>query len=186
MELVLHWSASLFSSRKSRARISLWRRLGYAGCVSQDAEYFEVSFDGEPQIELLILLYIMFLPEDNYSKLDFAVSTGQDLADLKGMGLFSSGGTSEATRYKLLTKNVGCAILSLADMRESLYGTTSLQDDTEAFGRCCSIKAKNLFHSLMLRISERMILEKLRTYVADATQSRVSKRTPLTKKLKRT
>ena len=60
MELVLQWCTSVFSDRHSRARVSLWRKLGYSACGSQNSEYFEISFDGEPQIELLVLLHIMF------------------------------------------------------------------------------------------------------------------------------
>ncbi|KAJ7975551.1 N-lysine methyltransferase [Quillaja saponaria] len=45
LELVLQWSRSLYSGRYSRARVSMWRRLGYSACVSQNSEYFEISTD---------------------------------------------------------------------------------------------------------------------------------------------
>ncbi|XVF14684.1 hypothetical protein REPUB_Repub09cG0082600 [Reevesia pubescens] len=75
LELVLKWGCSLFSSRYCRARLSLWRRLDFCGCVSENSEYFEISSVGEPQMELLMLLYIMLLPEDAYDKLDINIST---------------------------------------------------------------------------------------------------------------
>ncbi|PON67940.1 N-lysine methyltransferase SETD [Parasponia andersonii] len=186
LELVLQWSLSLFSSRCSRTRVSLWRKLDYSGCVSQNSEYFEVSFDGEPQIELLSLLYIMLLPEDAYYELDFAVSTARNSEDLKGgICMFLFGGTSEMSRDMLMNKSVGNALLSLADIREGLYGLKSLEDDIEALKRCCCIRDKKLYHSLTLRICERRILEKLRTYVADAAPLRI-RRASARKKLKRT
>lgn len=187
LELVLQWSLSLFSSRRSRARVSLWRKLGYSGCVSQNSEYFEISFDGEPQIELLIVLHILLLPEDAYHKLDFAVAAAGKLEELKGdIGMFFFEGTSEMNRDTLMNKNVGSALLTLVNMRECLYGTSSLEDDIEAFERGCPIKERKLYHSLMLRISERRILEKCRTYVADAARMRISKRASTRSKMKKT
>ncbi|EXC30814.1 hypothetical protein L484_027993 [Morus notabilis] len=187
LELVLQWSLSLFSSRRSRARVSLWRKLGYSGCVSQNSEYFEISFDGEPQIELLIVLHILLLPEDAYHKLDFAVAAAGKLEEFKGdFGMFLFEGTSEMNRDTLMNKNVGSALLTLVNMRECLYGTSSLEDDIEALERCCPIKERKLYHSLMLRISERRILEKCRTYVADAARMRIRKRASTRRKVKRT
>lgn len=73
IELVVQWSSSLFSNRHSRARLSLWRKLGYSGCESENSEYFEVSYNGEPQLELLFLLYIILLSEEAYTKLDLTL-----------------------------------------------------------------------------------------------------------------
>lgn len=186
LELVLQWSLPLFSSRCCRARVSLWRKLDYSGCVDQNAEYFEISFNGEPQIELLILLYIILLRDDAYYELDFAVSTTRTSEELKGgIGMFLFEGTSELSSNMLINKSVGNALLSLADIREGLYGSTSLEDDIKALERCCCIREKKLYHSLMLRICERRILEKLRTFVADAAHLRTSRRAYARKKLKR-
>ncbi|KAK9997399.1 hypothetical protein SO802_022085 [Lithocarpus litseifolius] len=91
LELVSQWSLSLFSGRYSRAKLSLWRRLGYSGCVSENTEYFEISSDGEPKIELLILLYIMLLPEDTYHKLDLTLSTKGNSNGSIGMILSKKG-----------------------------------------------------------------------------------------------
>ncbi|XP_062113845.1 ribosomal lysine N-methyltransferase 3-like isoform X2 [Humulus lupulus] len=188
MEIVLEWSSSLFSSRHNRARVSLWRKLGFSGCDSQDSEYFEISFDGEPQIELLILLYIMVLPEDAYYKLDFAVSTSVNSAgELKeGIGMFLLKGTSEPSGDMFMNKSVGNALLSVANIRESLYGSNTLEDDIEAFEKCCCVREKKLYHSLMLRIGERRILQKLRSYAAEAAHLRTSRRASTKKKLKKT
>ncbi|KAJ6364885.1 hypothetical protein OIU76_029792 [Salix suchowensis] len=193
LELVQEWSSLFFSSRFSRARLSLWRRLEYGGCDSQNAEYFEISSNGEPQIELLILLYIILLPEDTYRKLDLAVfaennhkgSIGTILSEKWNITWDKS---SEIRADLLLTESVCNALLWLADKRESLYGSSSITDDIEDLGKCCA-KERKLYHSLMLRLSERKILEKLRTYAAVGARSRCSlksiQREPKRKRSKR-
>ncbi|ONI14599.1 hypothetical protein PRUPE_4G288100 [Prunus persica] len=182
LELILQWSSSLFSGQHRRARLSLWKRLDYSGCVTHNSEYFEVSFNGEPEIEMLVLLYIMLLPHDAYYKMDLALATAGSSS--KPMDIIFSD-KSEKLCHKtgllsedlLLTKSLCNALLSLADMRDSLYGTNSIEDDIEALGRCCCLSDKKLYHSLMLRISERRILQKLKMYAAKETSVR--------KKLKR-
>ncbi|KDP24225.1 hypothetical protein JCGZ_25882 [Jatropha curcas] len=191
LELVLKWSSSLFSGRYSRARLSLWRKSGYSGCVSQNAEYFEISCNGEPQIELLILLYIMLLQEDEYCKLDLAVSTANNYKESISMILSEKCNItwlkrSEANKGFLLTKSVCSALLWLADRRESFYGLSSMKDDIEA-AKTCSKEERKLYHSLMLRLSERRILGKLRAYAAVATESlKNPKKASKRKRLKRT
>lgn len=175
LELVQEWSSSLFSGRFSRARVSLWRRLEYRGCDSQSAEYFEISSNGEPQIELLILLYIILLPEDSYRKLDLAVSAANNHKGSIDIILSEKWNItwdkiSEMRADLLLTESVCNALLWLADKRESLYGSSSIKDDIEALEKCCT-KERKLYHSLILRVSERRILEKLRTYAAVGARS---------------
>ncbi|XP_028793316.1 ribosomal lysine N-methyltransferase 3-like [Neltuma alba] len=186
LELVLQWCSSLFSSRYSRARVSLWRRLGYSACVSQNLEYFEISSDGEPQIELLILLYIMLLSEDAYHKLDLSVSVVGNVHEssetyLSGDCNILTKKASDMSKESLLTRKVCDALFSVADMRESLYGN-SIEDDIETLGRCNCVRERKLFHSLVLRISERKILEKLRNYAAQPI--RIGKRNSARKKMK--
>ncbi|XP_027364587.1 ribosomal lysine N-methyltransferase 3-like [Abrus precatorius] len=170
LELLLQWCSSLFSDRHGRARASLWRRLGYSACGSQNSEYFEISFDGEPQIELLILLYIILLPDDAYHKLDLSVSIAGNCHESSETILLNnhilSRETFNMSNKSLLTKKVSDALLSLADMKESLYGLKSIEDDIEALGRCRNVREKKQHHSLMLRISERKILQKLRNYAS--------------------
>lgn len=191
LELVLNWSLSLFSGRYSRARLSLWRKLDYSGCVSQNAEYFEISFNGEPQVELLILLYMMLLPEDEYCKLDLAVSIACNHKEsistiLSEKCNISWENGSEVKKDLLLTESVCSALLWLADKRESLYGLSSMKDDMEALEKC-NKKERKLYHSLMLRVSERRILEKLRTYATvGAELLETTKRASIRKRLKRT
>ncbi|KAL2532963.1 SET domain-containing protein [Abeliophyllum distichum] len=170
LELVLQWSSSLFSCRHSRRRLSLWRKLDYSGCGSQNSEYFEISFDGEPEVDLLVLLYIMLLPEEAYNELDLALSAVGNLKKSpnscftgKGNLLFIKGSVS---KNLLLTKDVCVALLSLADSREAFYGLSSLDDDTRSLKECCRATEYKLYHSLILRISERRILKKLRCYAA--------------------
>ncbi|KAK9673242.1 hypothetical protein RND81_12G155200 [Saponaria officinalis] len=168
MELVVKWSVSLITSRRSRARVSFWRKLGYSGCISQNSEYFEISYDGEPQLELLILLYIILLPEEAYTKLDLALAIKGNLAesnttDLSHKVKLLCSDISEISTDVLLTKAVRKALLSLADMRESLYGRGSLEADVEDLSRCDSINERKLYHSLVLRVSERRIIQKLRS-----------------------
>ncbi|KAJ9171045.1 hypothetical protein P3X46_019096 [Hevea brasiliensis] len=191
LELVLYWSSSLFSGRYSRARLSLWRKLDYSGCVSHNAEYFEISFNGEPQVELLILLYIMLLPEDDYCKLDLAFSTACNHKEPISIILsekcnISWENGSEVNKDLLLTESVCSALLWLADKRESLYGLSSMKDDIEALEKC-SRKERKLYHSLMLRVSERRILEKLRTYATVGTELlKTTKRASTRKRMRRT
>ncbi|KAF5727624.1 hypothetical protein HS088_TW22G01320 [Tripterygium wilfordii] len=183
LELVLKWSSSLFSSRYCRPRLSLWRRLDYSGCISQSSEYFEVSSDGEPQIELLVLLYIMLLPENAFSKLDFTVSTGSNCNGILSENCDSMRNKLlEMSKELLLTESVCQALMSLADMRESSYGLISLEEEIEALKRCCCIRERKLYHSMMLRVCERRILDRLRTYAASAIQSFRSAKVPSTRK----
>lgn len=174
LELVHRWSSSLFSARYSRTRVSLWRKLDYSGCVSQNSEYFEISSEGEPEIELLILLHIMLLPDEAYHDLDLRLSTAVTSETSTGIILSRKGNITlekgtEISKNLLLTSSVRSALLALADLRESLYGSRSLEDDIEALKRCCRIKERKLYHSLILRTSERRILEKLRAYASTGT-----------------
>jgi len=176
LDLVLEWSSSLFSGRHSRSRLSLWRKLGYSGCVSQNSEYFEISFDGNPQLELLILLYTVLLSEEDYMRLDLVLATSSNdgestTAYSPKTGNFLLGEISEMSRDMLLTKSVCEALLSLADMRDSLYGTSSLDDDIKSLKKSNSITERKLYHSLVLRISERRIIKKLRTYTEESSNS---------------
>lgn len=174
LELVLQLCTSLFSDRCSRARLSLWRRLDYTGCITQDTEYFEISFDGEPQLELLVLLYIMLLPEDAYHMLDIAVSTGGNYpldTVLSGKGNSIMKADGEMSMDSLLTEKVCSALLSLADMRESFYSVESIEDEIEALGRCCCHRERKLYHSLVLCVSERKIIGKLRKYASSRMKS---------------
>ncbi|KAK7268993.1 hypothetical protein RIF29_21707 [Crotalaria pallida] len=171
LELVLKWCSSLFSDRHSRARVSLWRRLGYSPCGSENNEYLKISFAGEPQIELLILLYIMLLPDKEYHDLDLSVSTTgkrdeSSETTLLDDKIFPDKASDMSKKQLLLTKEVCDALLSLADMRESLYGSKSVEDDIEAFERCSLAREKKMYHSLVLRIGERKILQKLRKFVS--------------------
>lgn len=188
LELVLQWCSSLFSDRHGRARVSLWRRLGYSACGSQNSEYFEISFDGEPQIELLTLLHIVLLPDDAYHKLDLSVSVAGNCHESNETTLLNDDIFPEKacnmSKKSLLTREVCDALMSLADMRESLYGLKSIEDDIEALGRCSLVREKKLYHSLVLRISERKILQKLRNYASQSCK--ITNHSSARKKLKRT
>lgn len=189
LKLVDQWSSCLFSARHRRTRVSLWRKLDYSGCLRQNSEYFEVSSEGEPEIELLILLYIITLPEEAYHDLDITLSTVTTYETSTGI-IFSRKGniTCEKSRVisrsLLLTSSVRRALLAIADLRDGLYGSRSLLNDIEALKECCRIKERKLYNSLMLRISERRILEKFRAYASASTgllinSARASKRTRL-------
>ncbi|RWW50181.1 hypothetical protein BHE74_00043584 [Ensete ventricosum] len=173
--LLVRWCSSTFSNRYARARISLWRRLNYSGCTSQHTEYFEISYDGEPQLDLLVLLYIIFLVDDAYEKLSYMVDAfdGPDestnivnLIKITRNKFRKAKGQKKPEDIKelLVSDNVCSALISLADLRESLYGTSSLDENMNMLKRCCPVKDRKLYHSLILRTSERMILAKLRDY----------------------
>ncbi|KAG9141265.1 hypothetical protein Leryth_001739 [Lithospermum erythrorhizon] len=175
LELVLNWCSSMFTNRHSRTRLSLWRKLNYSGCVSQNLEYFEVSFHGEPELELLILLYIMLLPEEEYNKLDLMEFTADDFhkfisVNTMGSRKLGSGSESEL-RISLLNAGVREALVNVANIRESFYGSRSLQKDLEVLKKCSSVLERKLYHSLVLRVSERNILGKLRGYALTGTRS---------------
>lgn len=178
LNLVEQWIASSFSNRYSRSRLSLWRRLGCSGCISQSSEYFEISSDGEPQLELLVLLYIIFLPEEAYQKLSNTISFVENVEKSINVLLsaknsrISLPATPEKAKVVLLTESVSAALVSLADIRENLYGSNSLKDDIKALSKCCSMQEKNLYHSLVLRVSERKILKNLRSYASRRGRSR--------------
>lgn len=190
MELVIQWCSTTFSDRHCRARVSLWRGLGYSACGIQNSEYFEISFDGEPQIELLILLQIMLLPDNAYHRLDLSVSVSGNCHESNGTSTtllndnIIPNKAFDMSKKSLLPKNVCGALLSLADMRESLYGSKSIEDDIEALGRCSLVREIKLYHSLMLRINERKVLQKLRNYASQPFK--VTYQSLPRKKLKRT
>ncbi|XP_073039963.1 ribosomal lysine N-methyltransferase 3 isoform X2 [Primulina eburnea] len=171
LEIVLQWSSSVFSCRHSRRRLSLWRKLGYSGCDSQNSQYFEISFHGEPQAELLVLLNIILLPEEVYHELELALlAVGNSKQITSRLVLekynFLIVKAAKLSKELLLTRNVCQALLSLADAREQFYGSNSLQDDIKSFDERCQATEHKLYHSLRLRICERRILKKLRSYAA--------------------
>ncbi|KAK8716400.1 hypothetical protein V6N13_043709 [Hibiscus sabdariffa] len=108
---------------------------------------------------------------------DITMGTADNVSGKIGMILSEEhditwGTSSEISKELLLTEKVCGGLLALADIRESCYGSKSINEDMEALKRCC-MKERKLYHCLVLRISERKILEKLRTYAtAGASQSR--------------
>lgn len=189
LELVMKWCTTIFSSRHTRARVLLWRNLGYSGCTSQDAEYFEIAYDGEPQLELLILLFIINLEPDVYGKLicvahDFVGREEHDTFSsvVKFVKALSSNQNSEVNGVEklpdeklLLSKSICSALLSLADMRESLYGSNTLEDDEEKLQACCIASETKLYHSMVLRVSERRILQRLRKFASSGSKTKKRK-----------
>ncbi|GJM92382.1 hypothetical protein PR202_ga08854 [Eleusine coracana subsp. coracana] len=190
LALVTKWCKSMFSSRHARARASLWRNLGYTGCTSQEAEYFEISYDGEPQLELLILLYIATLKADAYDKLicvadDLIVNEEHDSigsvvrlvkATNSNPNFELDGLDKMPDVMKLLhNKNTSSALLSLADMRESLYDSNTLEDDEEKLKNCNFSKERKMYHSLVLRVSEKRILNRLRKYASSCSKAKKRK-----------
>ncbi|KAJ0467586.1 putative [Ribulose-bisphosphate carboxylase]-lysine N-methyltransferase [Helianthus annuus] len=160
LELVLQWSSSLFSSRHTRSRLSLWKRLHVSEVPNQQIDYFEISSDGEPEVELLKLISIILLPEKAYNEFDR--SKVALTSNKKGI-VWNE--ITERNKRLLLTESVRGGLLSLADIRERCYGLRSVEDDVEAL-EACPVTERKLYHSLVLRISERRILEKLRVYAS--------------------
>lgn len=181
LTLVLKWSSSIFSNRHTRARLSLWRRLNFCGCTSQDSEYFEISFDGVPQIELRVLLFIIFLPDNASEKLNCLVDSFAEadettnLKKLANIGNIKCCKDPDNVEESLLTKDVRNALVDLADIRENLYGPNSLADDTEKMRKCCPTKERKLYNSLVLRVCERKILRRLRVYASKYSKSKKRK-----------
>lgn len=178
LDLVMQSILSSFSDRYYRSRVSLWRRLGCTGCISQNAEYFEISSCGEPQLELLILLYIIFLPEEAYQKLNNTIPLMMNVDKSVSFILSTKNGrrglpeTQDKEKGLLLTASVCSALVSLADIRESFYGSNSLEDDMKALKKCCRLRERKLYHSLVLRVSERIILKKLRLHASRSSRIR--------------
>ncbi|XP_076916416.1 ribosomal lysine N-methyltransferase 3-like [Bidens hawaiensis] len=160
LELVLQWSSSIFSSRHRRTRLSSWKKLHISEFPNQQIDYFEISSDGEPEVELLKLMFIILLSEKDYN--EFERSNVVSICNKKGFVLEE---ITETNKKVLLTESVRSGLLSLADIRERCYGLRSLEDDVEAL-EACSVTNKKLYHSLVLRISERMIIKKLRAYAS--------------------
>ncbi|KAL6310938.1 hypothetical protein AAG906_024583 [Vitis piasezkii] len=72
--------------------------------------YFEVPSDGEPQIQLLILLYQVSLPEEAYNMLDLIISTAGNLNETvisleRALGVLSKMETLEKISNKKRTKD---------------------------------------------------------------------------------
>ncbi|KAJ7568046.1 hypothetical protein O6H91_01G016500 [Diphasiastrum complanatum] len=51
---------SYFSKRHVRNRVRLWRKAGFTACKSEGTEYFEICNSGKPQVELIMLLHLMY------------------------------------------------------------------------------------------------------------------------------
>ncbi|CAH1424160.1 unnamed protein product [Lactuca virosa] len=172
LDMVLQWSSSLFSSRHTRTRLSFWKsllHLHHPESQNQQIEYFEISYDGEPELELLKLIFIILLPEKEYNDLYLGDSNGQKF----GKSRIVLGEVSETNKKVLLTENVRGGLLSVVDIRERCYGLRSMEDDVEALRECCNnVLEKKLYHSLVLRVSERRILEKLRAYAGGGGSGR--------------
>lgn len=176
LALVVRWCSSAFSSRYCRARLSCWRKLKYLGSANQHCEYFEISYDGEPELELLVLLYIIFLQEEEYEKLgcmaDALVNLDESTAIVELVKATSNKRMKMDQRRPgdikelLVSDNVCSALSSLADLRESLYGSSSLEEDTKKIERCCRVKERKAHHALVLRKCERLIIGKLRDYAS--------------------
>ncbi|XP_074576984.1 uncharacterized protein LOC141833437 isoform X1 [Curcuma longa] len=176
LALVVRWCSSAFSSRYCRARVSCWRKLNYLGSANQHCEYFEISCDGEPELELLVLLYIIFLQEEDYEKLgytsDALVNLDESTAIVKLVKATSNKRmkmdqkTPGDIKELLVSDNVCSALSSLADLRESLYGSSSVEEDTQKIERCLRVKEMKEYHSLVLRKCERLILSRLRDYAS--------------------
>nr|CAD1818168.1 unnamed protein product [Ananas comosus var. bracteatus] len=155
---------------------------------SQDSEYFEISYNGEPQLELLVLLYIITLVESTFEKLKMMMDTLESTYDCfssvvelikitrsngcKDLKIINGQKEPEDLKKLLLTESVCCALLALADSRESLYGSNSLEDDLKELSNCCCISERKLYHSLVLRVSERKILRRLRAYATRSSKKR--------------
>ncbi|XP_017248554.1 ribosomal lysine N-methyltransferase 3 isoform X2 [Daucus carota subsp. sativus] len=188
LELVLRWSSSLYSSRYSRSRVAFWKKLDYSGCLAQNSEYFEISSDGKPEIELLVLLFVMSLSEDDYGDLSLQLSSPGACNKLTGTVLSKKVHVilekgKEMSKNALLTNAVRSALIEVADLRDRLYGSRSLEDDIKELSECCFVKERKLYHSLVLRISERRILQKLRAYASSGLLRNCARGTK-TKKLK--
>ncbi|XP_037407812.1 ribosomal lysine N-methyltransferase 3-like [Triticum dicoccoides] len=192
LTLVTKWCSSKYSHRYAKARVSLWHKLGYSGCTSEDAEYFEISYDGEPQLELLILLYIIFLEPEVYDKLVCVAEdlVGDDDQHDEQDTIDSFAKVVEVTRpakngveklpdvKKLLqSESIVSALASIADNRESLYGSSTLKDDEEKLRTCSPVGERNIYHSLVLRVSERKILGRLRKHACSWPKTKKRKHT---------
>lgn len=167
LDLVLQWSSSLFSSRHTRTRLSFWKSLHHS-----EIEYFEVSYDGEPEVELLKLIFMILIPEKEYNELYLGVRKEF------GKSRIVLGEVSETNKKVLLTEGVRSGLLSMADIREKCYGLRSIEDDVEALKKC-DVLEKKLYHSLVLRVSERRILERFRRWINGcngSTRTKVQKR----------
>ncbi|EPS65912.1 hypothetical protein M569_08865 [Genlisea aurea] len=168
LNLVIHWSSSLLTSRQSRKRLRLWRKLKQHS--NHDTDYFEISHDGEPEAELMTLLHVMSLPEKEFDDLDHDAISAAEEAVRENLVFFPGGGnekkskTSKKPSSSLLRQAVGKALVSLADAREDLYGWGSLDDDIRSLERCCQVSEPKLYYSLLLRISERRIIQNLRSW----------------------
>ncbi|KAK8966098.1 hypothetical protein KSP40_PGU001324 [Platanthera guangdongensis] len=172
LDQVLGWCSSSFSNRYCRSRLASWRKLNFSGCTSQvDSEYFEIDSDGEPQLELRILLYVMFLSETMHQKLNCGIDSltrateADKLIKLLEMTRTDSlEQRSEDLEELLLTDDVCQSLLCLADIRETLYGASSLKEEISRLQNCCRMKERKLYYSLVLRLSERKIIGRLRSY----------------------
>ena len=118
----------------------------------------------------------MLLSEDAFNHFDLTTSVS---GNFSGVMLYQKGKSiwikdSKIRKDVLLTKDVRKALVSLADMREALYGSNHLEEDLETLSGIQD--NRKLYHSLMLRVSERTILKKLRSYAAVAGQLSTSER----------
>ncbi|XP_078433531.1 SET domain-containing protein isoform X2 [Wolffia australiana] len=158
LNLVLQCCPSSISDRRVRSRLRLWRQLGLGGCESQESEYFEISPAGEPQIELLLLLYIINLPDD-------AIEKSKNIGDGSGMD-----------PAILMTYEVCEWMMRMADARERMYGGGSMEEEVEKLSNCRRSEERKVYDSLVLRVMERKVLNRFRAFIAERRRGGRGKR----------
>jgi hypothetical protein len=157
--------------------------VGCAPCTSQDTEYFEVSADGKPQNDLLMLLYILHLSDETFDKLScLETVTDQGIESAaKALGWVGAceqrpSAPSKKRRRQtrqgakelqavdleswLLTARVATSVQKLLGKRDSLYPISSLEEDSAALLTLDQTHQPQRFHAFALRCSERSILRK--------------------------
>ncbi|CAM6058757.1 unnamed protein product [Sphagnum tenellum] len=171
-----------FTQRHFRRRVNIWRKTGCEPCSSEGSEYFEITADGKPQAELLMLLYIIHLPDPACSSLLFEDDlVGKATRDVVAENENKLNAILGELDCWLLTIPVCRCLMSLLLERNSLYPQEEEGSMTKSVqmqsGKNFSLKDSvdhertkleninceqdpKLFHALSLRLSERTILHK--------------------------
>ncbi|XP_002977945.2 N-lysine methyltransferase setd6 [Selaginella moellendorffii] len=168
MDCVLEVLLSRFQKKRVRKRGRVWRKAGFSGCESQGSEYFEISASGKPQIELLLLLFVIQSRARDCKALEDAAAKvkGRVKKATKALGWRKETHCHPTKKRRLesvesrlerwlLNSTVINLLLLVIGKRDELYGITFGKEE-QALGECRQ-HTKEL-HAARLRIGERRIL----------------------------
>ena len=171
----------VMSARMGRSCVRICSDFQFPPLISQSSSYYEFNFSGQPQTELLLLIKLMLSSEvevlrigeqsGNVTTLSFlATALGWKMTTKTQKVIPSEEKEDdveeEVRRWILSSKTVCSCLLHVLDLRERMYpGSRTLEDDKASLLQLSVIDHSREFCALVLRVSEREILQKCREWL---------------------